>query len=498
MRFTPPSRTVLPRTLLRLLSMVLAIALVAAACGGDDDDAAEESDAEAVSAEEEAAEEEPADAQADDAAEEDAADEDPAEDEAEEEPTEEDATDDAAAAALTASWRGVTEDTITVGISMLNFETLVELNLSTEGWGDQQLVWQTFVDDLNARGGINGRMVEPVFKYYSPLGSTEAEAACLELTADTETFAVLGGFLGPAEVANTCVTGVNDTILVGGAMSQERLDESTAPWVQGASIRERRLEVFLDLLDADGRLQGSSSAVVGSVEQADVAALDPALLEERGVPPVSVLENNVPQGDIQAENDTWQILAERIAADGADAVLVIGSGQAALRGIANAGLDVEVWVLEVNDLNNIGEQTPKEAADGAITITGLAEQERWDHETIAPCREVFAAANPDVEIIDPDTVAEGEERWFNPVMNYCRDLTMFELLATAAGPDLTHDTFRAAIHETGDLVLPGQPFSSFAEDKYDSNDSFRLSVFDAAASDKGELVPLTDIMDGTP
>ena len=46
-----------------------------------------------------------------------------------------------------------------------------------------------------------------------------------------------------------------------------------------------------------------------------------------------MLENNVPQGEIQAENDNWQILAERIAADGADTVLVIGSGQAAMRGI---------------------------------------------------------------------------------------------------------------------------------------------------------------------
>ena len=62
----------------------------------------------------------------------------------------------------TASWRGVTEDTITVGVSMLDFETLVEINLSPAGWGDQQGVWEALIANLNANGGINGRTVEAV------------------------------------------------------------------------------------------------------------------------------------------------------------------------------------------------------------------------------------------------------------------------------------------------------------------------------------------------
>ncbi|MDH4172071.1 MAG: hypothetical protein OEW42_21005, partial [Acidimicrobiia bacterium] len=103
---------------------------------------------------------------------------------------------------LTASSRGVTADTIRVGISMLDFAYLVENNFSPQGWGDQQGVWQAYIDDLNARGGINGRMVEPVFTFYNPIGNTEADQACLEMTEDNEVFAVLGGFVGPAEGSN--------------------------------------------------------------------------------------------------------------------------------------------------------------------------------------------------------------------------------------------------------------------------------------------------------
>lgn len=471
-------------TLSKLLALFLAFALIAAACGGDDDDTSTTPEPAA----EEPAEEAPAEEPAEEAPAEEPAEETPAEEEA---PAEE-------APALTASFRGVSEDTITVGVSMLDFEALKELSLSSEGWGDQELVWQTFIDDLNARGGINGRMVEPVYSFYSPLGTTEAEASCLELTVDTESFAVLGGFVGPAEPANTCITGVNNTVLVGGAITEERLAESTAPWVQAATLRERRLDVFLDLLDADGRLQGTNVGVVGSVELASVADLAPAALEARGVTPVSVLENTVPQGDIQAENDNWQVLAERLRADGAEAVLIIGSGQAAMRNISAAGLDVEMWVLDETALNNPGDATPLETLDGAISITSLSEQERWDHPTMQPCRDLFVAANPDIEFVDPNVAVDGDERWFNSIMNYCQNLTLFEILATAAGPELTHDSFNEAIATVGDISLPGVPFASLAADKFDASDSFRLSVFDAEAGEKGELIALTEIMDGTP
>ena len=164
------------RRLHKSFALIAAASLVIAACGGDDDDSGDESETEEEAdtpAEEEAAEEE-----------EEAADEAPAED-----------------MELTASFRGVTEDTITVGISMLDFPGLVSTGLSAQGWGDQELVWQTYIDDLNDRGGINGRMVEAVYDFYSPIGTTEAEATCVKLTEDNETFAVLGGnLLGQSEL----------------------------------------------------------------------------------------------------------------------------------------------------------------------------------------------------------------------------------------------------------------------------------------------------------
>jgi hypothetical protein len=487
----PMNKSVKPRGFIVKLAALLAVlALLAAACGSDSSDSDETSaDAEATEeATEEAAEEEEEEEEEEEAAEEEAAEEEPAEEEeaAEEEPAED--------MELTASFRGVTEDTIKIGVSMLDFESLVSGGLSTEGWGDQQLVWETYIANLNANGGINGRMLEAVYSFYNPIVIAEAESSCIELTEDNETFAVLGGYLGPTEDTNPCITGVGETILVGGRQTDERLERSVAPWIQAPSTRERRLDIFTELLDQDGRIEGRKIAVVGSVELSDIAERAPEILEGYGADEVLFINNDVTQGDIQGLNDAWAIYAEAINAAGSEAVLLIGAGQGGVRGISNNGLDVETWVLEGDSLNNLGAETSPDQADGAITTTGLTDTEQFeDPDVQANCIEVFTAANPDVEVISPADVVDGEEHWFNSVINYCYWLELFEIVATEAGADLTQDSFAAAIESVGEIELSGFPFASLGPDKFDADDSFRLVVFDASLGEVGELSPLGEI-----
>ncbi len=471
---------------MRFLAILAFLALIASACGGgevatDDDEPDTSTDTEAPADDEpEPADEEPAD---------EPADEEPA-DEPDEEPAE--------TVELTASFRGVTEDTITIGVTMLDFEDLTERNLSPNGWGDQQLVMQTYIDDINANGGINGRMIEPIYEFYTPVGTTVAAEVCTRLTKDEEIFAIVGGFLGPAETENVCITDTNNTVLVNGVQTAERLEQSKAPWIQPGSLNNRRLEAFVDILDGDGRLQGRNVAIIGSVEREDVFEEAIEVVEAKGIEPVLSAINDVPQGDIVAENARWQVLAENLRAANADAVLVIGSGQAAARGIFENGLDIETWFLERTALDNPGENTTAEMIDGIITSTGLTNDEIYEEAGTQQCREIFFAANPGiVEDKLPSEYVEGEEQWFNPIMSYCRWLQLFTQVATAAGPDLTPETFLAAAESFGDITLPGLPFASLGPGKYDADDSFRLSVFDMTIGETGDLTPLTDILDGT-
>ena len=98
---------------------------------------------------------------------------------------------------------------------------------------------------------------------------------------DFETFAVLGGFIGPAEISNICIPGQQNTILLGGRVTAERLAQVSAPWLENGTAKERRMSVYLSLLDQNGILEGRKVALVGAtasqatyeIAQAELSAL---------------------------------------------------------------------------------------------------------------------------------------------------------------------------------------------------------------------------------
>ena len=81
---------------------------------------------------------------------------------------------------------------------------------------------------------------------------------------------------------------------------------------------------------------------------------------------------------------------------------------------------------------------------------------------------------------------------------YCRRMSLFEQVATAAGADLTPESFLAAAENLDQFSIPGMPFSSMGPGKTDVNDSFRLSVFNSESGSRGLIEPLTELTDTTP
>ncbi|MDH3755616.1 MAG: ABC transporter substrate-binding protein [Acidimicrobiia bacterium] len=486
---------------LRLVALLAVLVMIGAACTSSSSDDESGDDEPGDTAADDSVADDPAadDPAADDPAADDGAAGDPAAGDADaDDAAADDTTDDTGGGELTASARGVTPESVFIGVSMLDFEFLVESNLAPQGWGDQQLVYQTYIDDLNARGGINGRMVEAIYEFYSPLGTTEAEAACVALTEDNEVFAVLGGFLGPSEPANTCITGTQETILIGGRQTAERRAESNAPWFEIQASRDRRLDIFLSLLDSTGRLEGAQVAVVGGIATEEEFNSSGDVLRSFGVEPVLEILNDSPEGDIPAENAAWEVIAERIRQSDADTLLIIGSTSAAIRNVSLNGLDVEMWAVDSDNLNNLGESVVPDMAQGVLTVTGLTDDQIWVDPETEKCKEIFYAANPDVPNKLPSEYAEGEDQWFTPIYAFCRDVKLLELLATPAGADLTHESFAGSVTGLSEFALPGIPFASLGPDKFDAGDTFLLAEFDATASETGEIVPISDPIDVTP
>ena len=490
-----------------LIGVLVALAMIAAACGGNDDDGDADAPAPATATEAPAAPEPEPEPEATETETEEAAPEpepEPALEDAPEEeepefqpaPTEEPEPE----IPLTATWRGVTAETITIGVTYLDIEQLVELVFSQATWGDQELVIQTLVDDINDRGGINGRQLAVIMDKYSPIGATEAEAACLRITEDNEVFAVLFGFLGPAEVANTCIVDQQETILVGGTITEERLAVARAPWVNERVTREVSTSALFTLLQAEGMLQGRSIAVVADLSAAPQLENVVNLLRERGVEPVLEIATSSQVADLIAQNQEWATLSERIRSADADTLLLVGNASAGIENARLNGLEVDIWATDASGLgSNIGNNVDPESARGVITVGAMTGAQIYETDPrFKECLDAFNAKHPDIEIKHPDTLEEGEPNWYTALSAHCRFFQLFELLVTAAGPNLTHETFAEAIANIGEFSVAGQPYASLGPDKLSSNDSFQLLEQDPDLGARGQLVPAGPMRDATP
>ena len=486
------------KKLLWLFALLVALAMVAAACGGNDDD---DSGAPAPAPATEApAEPEPTEEAA--TAEPEPEPEAPAETPEEEEPEFEPAPTEEPEPVieLTATWRGVTADTITIGVAFLDFEALMDMNLSPYTWGDQELVIRALADDINERGGIHGRRVEVVIDKYNPVFEAEAEAACLRMTEDNEVFAVLFGFLGPAEPANTCIVGQQETIMVGGTITPERLEQARAPWVTERSTREQNTAALFGLLEEEGMLQGRSIAVIADLSASDQLEEVTRLLRDRGVEPVLEISTSSNVGDIVAQTQEWAPLSERIRQVGADTLLLVGNASAGIQNAELNGLEVDIWATDPSGLgSNIGANVDPESARGVISVSSMTGAQVYETDPrFKECLDAVNERHPDIEVKHPDTLEIEEDQWYSAVFGHCRFFQLFELLATAAGPILTHETFTEAINNATQFSIASQPFASLGPDKLTSNDSFQLVAQDPDLGARGQLVPIGPLRDATP
>ena len=401
---------------------------------------------------------------------------------------------------LTASWRGVTADTITIGVSMLNFDLLQEMGLTSAGWGDQQGVFQALVDDLNANGGILGRKVVAVYDYYSPIDAADAERACTVLTQDNEVFAAVLGFVGPlAGTADPCFVGTNNTVLVGGEHSPDEVALAEAPWFNVEPSTEDATSNLLDLLVETGRADGVRVFVVSHQAATGDEPLVLEGLSARGIEVVGTAVLDANDGDTAAQDQLMQVISERIRADGADTVMINGNPAATIRGLGLNGMldSVAIWSNDAPGLNNLGQTFDHEWARGAISSEGPSELDIWNDDVFQDCVRAVNDAGIGADLRPTADLAEGDENWFNPTRRYCGHLSLFAQIAAAAGPNLTPETFEQGAYTLTDFVLPGAPANSLSPTKLGARDLYRLTTFDPDVGN-GENVPLTDLIDIVP
>jgi len=386
-------------------------------------------------------------------------------------------------APLTASFRGVTEDAIKVGVHFVDLETVFDIVALDHG--NYQAAFQAVIDRVNDTGGINGRRIDPVFAAIDPIGTDPATEACIRLTEDEQVFAAIGQFLDETPL---CYVEVHDTALVGGDITEELIERAEAPWfANGASADRLNTDIIGAFLD-DGEFEGATVGVVATaVDRSLVEGTVLPALAAGGVDPAEVAYLEDTAG-VEAESDAQvAVVSERFDASGVDTVVVVDT---AAIGFLNGLEDVSYRPRVVGtNLGNIRAFIRDEAGrdlsvlEGAVAGNQAEQLIWWEDPAIQECIDLVEADTPGLEIFDPATRPEGAPENIVSVFWACNTVTLFAEIATAAGPDLTNESFLAAGEGLGTLSMPGIGEVRFGPDKHDGAESIYLYRWDDEAQD---------------
>lgn len=380
---------------------------------------------------------------------------------------------------------GVTADSIRLGVTYVDLEALADV--IDIDHGDYEAAYQALADDINADGGINGRQLDLVFQPIVPVGTTEADAACVRLTEDEGVFAVVGFMLDDAPL---CYSGVHDTPVIGGTITQERLDRGEAPWFSNEASPENITDRLVEAFAADGAFDGATTGVIA-------LAADQDLMEDVVVPTLEASDIevadtaavDVPDDDQAAGLAQVGVIAERFRAAGIDTVLTVGNATViTAQGLGATGFRPRL--LATNAASLLGYLSSADGFDAEVVqdalTGGYAPYEvQAEDPAIQECVSVVEAAS-DVELPHPADVQPGEPETYVATYVACQQLSLFRQIADAAGEDLNNGTFGNAGYTLGEIDLPGDGGTAvYGPDSLDGERPIYLSRFDEA---EGRLV----------
>ena len=158
---------------------------------------------------------------------------------------------------------GITADTITLGVHLTTELTAAFAAVGAEqssATTDERLIAQTFIDHLNAEGGIAGRQIVPVFHETNPADGTfasQAQAACATFTEDNQVFAVLSSSVGGSDAMLACLAPKSTPLVEGNfwVFDETYFRENRGLLYQpGRMMADRWVRAYVDGLERAGYL----------------------------------------------------------------------------------------------------------------------------------------------------------------------------------------------------------------------------------------------------
>lgn len=351
---------------------------------------------------------------------------------------------------------GVTADTIKVGVTYVDFSNLKAI-LGYDH-GDYEKAYNLVVDAINEAGGVQGRTLELVFGPVQPNVPDSPAGACTKLVEDEEVFVAVGFFLDNDAL---CYVADNERPIIGGFQTADLLKQAKSTWYTTEASGDAAL-AGIEQLAKNGVL-GDALAVVGTTnDQAGYEASIVPILEEYGVTPIAVAYQDMDAsgGDVGAFTAA-EAIAERLRADGADQVLLIGNGISGTFPVALSRTEYRPQLIFASALSvgtfTSGEGNDLSVMDGAIA-TGPFDGVN-DYGSLGGITKdcVDRATAAGLEVKPQKDIPKGGSYVITSVLAACRNIGVLVAILEAAGPTLNFGTFRSAALNIGSIDIAGAP-----------------------------------------
>jgi hypothetical protein len=382
---------------------------------------------------------------------------------------------------LTATWKGVSADTIQVGVAAIDAEALRAFDVDL-GFIDATKAYPALAAAFNASGGANGRDVEVTVELFLPVGSTDSDRACSVLAEDVGVFLTVGQMLGDNPL---CFTELNAVPYVGAfGLTDARDRRSDGQFYSYQPQVEPQRRNSLVLLDDAGVFDGARVGLFWEI--ADRSLVDDVIrptLTDLGIDVVSEGELDDFAGDTPASEAAADRIFERFSADGADLLLNVSGLVSFNRTVERSGYDGRLVFLngQMNAENIIQDSGYDPAVlAGAVgaAVAGAELDEMLADDLWRECVDVLNASGEfDVTFVPEEL----DKPTAGSIRQTCGTWKLMEAMLIAAGPELTPDSLREGAESLGTFTLPGVPTATMGPGDHSAADAVRLFEYDREA-----------------
>ncbi len=404
---------------------------------------------------------------------------------------------------------GVTPTQIKVGIALVDYKCVKDFVDSIREHEDQ--VYQAYVDDINAKGGISGRKVKAVYDTYCPLGSAAPLAVCTKFTDDDKVFAVIGTFVDFSGDAQTCVAKQHKRVLMTFNLTQQIIDKSPRGlMIYPGSTNERTVKVLLQLLKKNHTLAGKKVAVLGgSAEAATVNQTIVPGLKKLGIKLGSTATLSINgTADTTAAQAQLDSFVEKWKGQHVNSIFLSGdevSSKDFVTKIRSAMPNVQL-IVDTTDARGPARDevqagvkpNPYEGilSAGGPTAAEYAKSANWKY-----CSAIYKKYTGKVAP-EPTQVVKGPGGktldTYGAINDACQILTMFHDIGAKIGKNLDNPSWIKTVNSYGPITNRGSgQYSSLHTGKYDVSDDFRLEAFDSSIPTGGDWKALTPVQNIT-